>query len=69
MKTFLKALTVVMDVPGDWHAGLSMAQAIFNYCYVGFLDEFQELLGWKRINSEVKKCYYQSTCLITFVHG
>ena len=27
---FLKAITVVMDLPGDWHADLSMAQSIFN---------------------------------------
>ena len=33
---FIEALTVVMTLPGDWHASLNMAQAIMNYCY--FLD-------------------------------
>ena len=41
---FLKALDIVMEMPGDWHAGLQMAQTIFKYCYVGFLDNFQLLL-------------------------
>ena len=59
---------MIMDMPGDWHADLSMAQSIFNVCYTGFLDEFQDLLGWKHINSAVSKCYFQSTRLITFVH-
>jgi len=54
---FLKALSVVMTFPGDWHLGLNMAQTVFNYCYTGFLDEFQSLLQWKRINKEVSSCY------------
>ena len=37
---FLKALSVVMTFLGDWHAGLNMAQTVFNYYYTGFLDEF-----------------------------
>ena len=65
---FLKALSVVMTFPGDWHSGLNMAQTVFNYCYTGFLDEFQSLLQWKRINKEVSSCYFQATRLITFVH-
>ena len=64
---FLKALSRVMDLPGDWHTSLNMAQTIFNYCYVGFLDQFQEMLHWKNINLKVSKCYFQATRLITFV--
>ena len=64
---FLKALTVVMDLPGDWHAGLCKVQSIFNYCYVGFLDQFQDHLDWKRISKDVSSCYYQATRLMTFV--
>ena len=41
-----------------------MAQSIFNVCYVGFIDQFQELLGWKRVNKDVSSCYYQATRLI-----
>ena len=33
-EVFLKALDVVMELPGDWHTGLNMAQTIYNYCYV-----------------------------------
>lgn len=63
---FLKALSVVIQMPGDWHTGLNMGQSIFNYCYVGFLDQFQELLDWKRISKDVSKDYFQSRGLITF---
>jgi hypothetical protein len=56
-----------MTLPGDWHLGLNMTQAIFNYCCVGFLDEFQSLLGWKQINKETSSCYYQVMRLIAFV--
>ena len=44
-----------------------MAQSIYNYAYVGFLDQFQEPLGWKRINKDVSSYYFQATRLITFV--
>ena len=66
-KIFLKAITVVMDVPGVWYAGLAMAQSIFNVCYVGLLDQFQDLLGWKKVNDKVSSCYYQATRLVIFV--
>jgi hypothetical protein len=29
---FLKALSVAIGLPGDWHVGLNTAQSIFNYC-------------------------------------
>ena len=64
----MKALSVVMALPGDWHTGLNIAQTIYNYCYTGFLEHFQELLGWKRINKDVSSCYYQAKRLIAFVH-
>ena len=56
-----------MNLPGDWHVGLNMVQAIFNVVYVGFLDSFQSLLGWIKINKDVSSCYFQATRLVTFV--
>ena len=32
-----------------------------------FLDQFQDLLGWKRINKDVLLCYYQASRLVEFV--
>ena len=32
------------------------------------MDQFLELLGWKRVNKEVSQCYFQATRLIAFVH-
>ena len=37
---FPEAISVVMPLPGDLHTAMNYAQAIFNYCYQGFLDEF-----------------------------
>lgn len=51
----------------DWHSGLTFAQSIFDVFYVGFLDEFQGLLLWNRIQKDVSKCYFQAVRLITFV--
>ena len=41
--------------------------SIYNLYYTGFLDQFQELLGWKQISKEPRSCYYQCTRLVTFV--
>lgn len=67
-EVFLEALSVIMQMLGDWHTELNMAQSVYNYCYVGLLDQFQELLDWKRISKDVSKNYYQATRLIPFVH-
>ena len=64
---FLKALTCVRDLPGDWHMGLNALTSIFNLYFVVFLDQFQDLLGWKKINKDVWSCYYQSSRLVEFV--
>ena len=64
----LQALEAVIELPGDWHAGLSMLQSIYSLYYVGFLNQIQSLLGWKRINQDVRGCYYQASRLVIFVH-
>ena len=53
--------------PGDCHKGLNMAILLYNLYYVGFIDKLQDLLGWNKINKEVRGCYYQATRLITFL--
>ena len=65
---FLKALTVVQEVPGDWHTSLHMLASIYNLYDHCFLEEFQGLLHWKNINKDVRSCYFQASRLVTFVH-
>ena len=65
---FLKALSRVMSAPGDWHTGLNMLTSIYKFYYDGFLDQFQSLLGWQRIEKDVRNNYHQSLRLVTFVH-
>ena len=64
---FLEALTCVRDLPGDWHTGLNALTSIYNLYYVGFLDQFQDLLHWKKINKDVCSCYYLASRLVEFV--
>ena len=46
-----------------------MLHSIFNVYYVGFLDQFQDHLYWKRINKDVSGCYFQAKRLVEFVHN
>ncbi|KAK1743298.1 hypothetical protein QTG54_005919 [Skeletonema marinoi] len=64
---FMDAMTTVMQLPGDWHAGLAMLKSIYTLFYDGFLKPFQEALGWKRFNIEVGGCYFQACRLAGFV--
>ena len=64
---FLEALSAIKKFPGDWHTGLNMLTSIYKLYYVGFLDQFQDMLEWKRVNDDVSKCYYQAGRLVTFV--
>ena len=65
---FVKAMSVVMEIPGDWHTSLSILTSIYNLYYDGFLDQFKAMLDWKCIFKDVRSCYYQASRLVTFVH-
>ena len=64
---FLKATECVMVLPGDWHESMSMLQSIFAVYYYGFLEPIQQLLGWKRIQADVRGCYFQASRFVVFV--
>ena len=49
LDVFEKALDRVMDLPGDWHAGLSMLNSIYLLFYESLLESIQNALEWKRI--------------------
>ena len=44
-----------------------MLTSIYNLYYVGFLDQFQDLLHWEKINKDVRSCYYLASRLVEFV--
>jgi len=64
---FMDAMSRVMQLPGDWHAGLAMLQAIYTLFYRGFLEPFKEALEWKRIYDTVSGCYFQACRLADIV--
>ena len=51
---FPKVMTIAVEVPGDWHINFNQLQSIYNLYYVVFLNQFQDLLSWKRINKDVQ---------------
>jgi hypothetical protein len=64
LNEFEKALATVQTLPGDWHTGLNMLQSTFKtYCKL-LLDPSRDMLDWKRVNDEVKCCYYQASRLV-----
>jgi hypothetical protein len=65
---FDKALNRVLDLLGDWHAGLSMLSSIYLLFYDALLEPIQKMLKWQRINKETRKCYYQSGRLVMLVN-
>ena len=42
-EVFLKALSCIVEAPGDWHTGMNMLTSIYNMYYHGFLEHFQPL--------------------------
>jgi hypothetical protein len=66
-EVFLKALSCIVQAPGDWHTGMNMLASIYNLYFHGFLEPIKTLLGWNRINKDVRSCYYQAARLVKFV--
>ena len=57
-ETFLDAFSVVMLIPGDWHAGLAMLQSISTLFWSIIIYPFIILLDLKRIYPEARKDYF-----------
>mmetsp|Transcript_36307 Transcript_36307/g.73958 ORF Transcript_36307/g.73958 Transcript_36307/m.73958 type:complete len:315 (+) Transcript_36307:351-1295(+) len=66
LQVFLDGLAQVMIIPGDWHAGLAMLQAIYTLWWPLLLP-FKEQLGWKRLTQDVRNCYFQAVRLLEYV--
>ena len=60
-EVFLEAMSCVRNLPVDWHTGLNLLTSMYNLYYVRFLDQFQDILGWNRINKEVRTCYFHAS--------
>ena len=64
---FMNALSRVMQLPGDWHAGLAMLQSIYTLFWDGLLKPFKDVLQFKRITRDVRSCYFQASRLGGYV--
>ena len=65
-ENFLNAFSRVMFLPGDWHTGMNMLQSIYKLFWVDPLKPFRDLLKWKRISMDVRKCYFQASCFVQY---
>ena len=65
---FLQPLEYAVEIPGDWYMGLNMLTSIYSIYYHGFLNQSEDLPGWKGLNKDARSCYFQSSRLVTFVH-
>ena len=66
-ETFLDAFSVVMLIPGDWHAGLAMLQSISTLFWSIIIDPFIELLDLKRIYPEARKNYFSLKRIVSYI--
>jgi hypothetical protein len=66
LDVFEKALDRLLDIPGDWHAGLAMLQSIFHLYFPGYLEQFKFLLKWKNYSKDCRKNYYQASRAVMF---
>lgn len=64
---FVEAFDHIMPCTGDWHGGLAMLQSIYTSFYDGFLEPLKIILGWSRIQKDVRSCYYQGSRLVMLV--
>ena len=54
------AMEQVFMVPGDLHAAcFHTIGPVFKLFYGGFLQAFQTVLGWKKINAKKVECTYR----------
>ena len=66
-----KAMEQVFMIPGDLHAGcFHTIGPVYKLFYGGFLQVFQTVLGWKKINARKVECTYQQCAfLLSIVLG
>ena len=65
---FVNALKRLHVKQGDWHAGLTVLQAIMNTFWDVFIQALVNKLRWNRIHQDCRDCYFQTSCLIRYVY-
>ena len=65
---FTKALRRLMIIPGDWHAGLSMLQSIYNIFWDAFFEPFKVKSKWKNLGKDCAKNYFNCSKLVKMVY-
>ena len=64
-----KALSRVVDVPGNLNGQFHLLSTVFKFYYGYMLQAFQTALGWKKIQgNKISKTYQQACMLAIQVH-
>ena len=66
-KVFPESFRNIMFLPGKWHTGMNMLQAIYRVFWVDILNPMKTFLSWKCISQDVRGCYFQAACLTRYI--
>jgi hypothetical protein len=66
-EVFPESFCNIMFLPGDWHTGMNMLQAIYRVFRVDILNPMKMFIGWKRISQDVRGCYFQAARLTCYI--
>jgi hypothetical protein len=66
-EVFPESFRNIMFLPGDWHTGMNMLQAIYRVFWVDILNLMKTFIGWKRISQDVRGCYFQAARLTCYI--
>ena len=69
IRVFSKVLSQFVEVAGDWHVGIDILVTIFSLFSGGVLQDFQQALNWRRIQSSPTTCYQSSALLVFSITG
>ena len=67
-ETFLNTLRRFIVEPSDWHAGMVFMQALFSAFRDIFLQHLYKKLGWKRVQKDVRKLYFNCIQTVDYVY-
>ena len=67
-EVFKDTLSRLIIHPGDWHAGLTCLQTVYNIFWDDILCSVCKKLKWKRVGKDVRDCYFNASRLLRYTY-
>ena len=67
-EVFRDTLARLIIQPGDWHAGLSCLQTVYNIFWDDVLQPVCKKLKWKRVGKDCRECYFNASRLLRYTY-